>query len=100
MEKFAHDPAGEYQQDSVHDLAVFEEKAERGPGLVVVAGAVLAFVVSVATFALGQVGVGVGAASVGLLVFGAGLSWLGMERRRVRDVERELLFSAEPGRAA
>ena len=59
------------------------------PGLVVVAAAVLAFVVCIANFALGQAGAGVAAAIVGLLAFGAGLSWLAMDRRRIRDAERE-----------
>jgi hypothetical protein len=58
------------------------------PGLVVVAAAVLAFVVCVANFALGQAHAGVAAAIVGLLAFGAGLSWLAMDRRRIRDAER------------
>jgi hypothetical protein len=66
-----------------------EEKVERTPRLIVVAAAVIAFVVCVANFALGHVGLGVAAASIGLLVIGAGLSWLSMERRRVRQAERE-----------
>lgn len=89
-----------HSQDRTRDLAAFEENAERGPGIVVVAGAVVAFVVSMATFALGHVGAGVATASAGLLIFGAGLSWLGMERRRVRDAERELLLGAEHHRPA
>jgi hypothetical protein len=120
MASFAHDPVGPPPHDPKGDLpkgdlpkgdlpkgevAACYENAERGPGLVMVTGAVVAFVVAVATFALGQVGVGITVASAALLVFGAGLSWLGMERRRVRDVERELLFnadlfSADPRRAA
>ena len=58
------------------------------PGLVVVGAAVLAFVVCVTNFALGQAHAGVAAAIVGLLAFGAGLSWLAMDRRRIRDAER------------
>jgi hypothetical protein len=77
--------------DSTHDLEVFETKAERVPGLVVVAGAVLVFVVSALTFALGHAGAGIAVVSCGMLVFGAGLAWLAEERRRVREVERELL---------
>jgi protein-S-isoprenylcysteine O-methyltransferase Ste14 len=76
---------------STHDLEVFETKTERAPGLVVVAGAVLVFVVSAVTFALGQAGVGIAVVSCGMLIFGAGLAWLAEERRRVREVERELL---------
>ena len=56
-----------------------------------VAGAVLVFVVSAVTFALGQADVGIAVVSCGMLVFGAGLAWLAEERRRVREVERELL---------
>nr|WP_231996008.1 LapA family protein [Mycobacterium sp. 852002-51163_SCH5372311] len=57
--------------------------------MVVVGAAVIVFVVGIANFALGQVGLGVAAVSIGLLVFGAGLSWLAMERRRIREAERE-----------
>lgn len=63
------------------------------PGLVVVAAAVLAFAVCVANFALGEADAGVAAAIVGLLAFGGGLAWLAMDRRRIRDAERE-----HPGR--
>jgi hypothetical protein len=57
-------------------------------GLIVVAAAVLAFVVCLTNFALGNAQAGVAAAILGLLAFGAGLSWLGMDRRRLRDAER------------
>jgi Na+-driven multidrug efflux pump len=62
--------------------------SERSPGLLVVVAAVLAFVVCVTNFALGQAGAGVAAAIVGLLGFGAGLAWVAMDRRRIRDAER------------
>lgn len=62
--------------------------SERSPGLVVVAVAAVAFVVCVTNFALGEAGAGVAAAIIGLLAFGAGLSWLAMDRRRIRDAER------------
>lgn len=78
------------------ELEEFEKKAERTPELVVMAGAVLAFVISVAMFALGQAGGGIAAASAGMLIFGAGLSWLAMERRRVRDAERDVVFDDLP----
>ncbi|CAM4450439.1 hypothetical protein MB901379_02449 [Mycobacterium basiliense] len=52
-----------------------------------VAGVALAFVVSMATVAIGQVGVGIAAAIVGLFVSGGGLSWLTMQRRRIREAE-------------
>lgn len=55
-----------------------------------IAGALLAFVVSVAAFSLGKVGVGIATTSAGMLILSAGLSWLSMERRRVRDAERGL----------
>ncbi|OBF79505.1 hypothetical protein A5791_11355 [Mycobacterium sp. 852002-51163_SCH5372311] len=65
------------------------DDVERIPRMVVVGAAVIVFVVGIANFALGQVGLGVAAVSIGLLVFGAGLSWLAMERRRIREAERE-----------
>jgi hypothetical protein len=70
------------------DTAEPSRSWERAPGLVVVAAAVLAFVVCVTNFALGNAHAGVAAAIVGLLAFGAGLSWLAMDRRRIRDAER------------
>ncbi|OBK10398.1 hypothetical protein [Mycobacterium asiaticum] len=74
----------------MHELMEFETRTERAPGLVVIVGAVLAFVVSAVTFALGHAGAGVAVAAGGMLVFGAGLAWLAEERRRVRQAEREL----------
>ena len=61
----------------------------RSPGLVVVAVAMLAFVVCVTNFALGEADAGVAAAIVGQLAFGGGLAWLAMDRRRIRDAERD-----------
>ena len=61
----------------------------KAPGFVFVAVAVLAFVICLASFAVRQVGVGVGAAIVALLAAGAALAWLTMEGRRVRQVQRE-----------
>ncbi|ORV63674.1 hypothetical protein AWC03_04700 [Mycobacterium europaeum] len=66
-----------------------ERDVEHTPGLIVVGAAVLALVVCVATFALGDAGAGVAAAIVALLGFGAGLAWLTMDRRRIRQSERE-----------
>jgi protein-S-isoprenylcysteine O-methyltransferase Ste14 len=60
------------------------------PGLAFVALAVVAFVVCLASFAVRQVNVGIGAAIVALLAAGAALAWLAMEARRVRQVQREL----------
>jgi protein-S-isoprenylcysteine O-methyltransferase Ste14 len=59
------------------------------PGLVFVAVAAVAFVICLASFAVRQVSVGVGAAIVALLAAGAALAWLTMEGRRVREVQRE-----------
>ena len=61
---------------------------ERWAGLAVVAAAAVSFAVCVINFALGQARAGVAAAIVGLLAFGAGLAWLAMDRRRIRDAER------------
>ncbi|OBG61078.1 hypothetical protein [Mycobacterium sp. E735] len=79
-----HSPA--HARTSRRDSA---RQAERTPGLVVIVAAALAFVVCVATFALGHAGAGVAAAIVALLAFGAGLDWLGMDRRRTRQAERD-----------
>jgi hypothetical protein len=49
---------------------------------------VLAFVLCVTNFALGNAHAGVAAAIVAQLAFGAGLAWLAMDRRRIRDAER------------
>ena len=68
----------------------------RAFGIAVVAAAVLAFVVCVTNFALGNAHAGVAAAIVGLLAFGAGLAWLAMDRRRIRDAERNWPASRSP----
>ncbi len=62
---------------------------DRASGHLVVAAAGLAVLVCVANFALGQARVGVYAAIIGLLAFGAGLSLLAMDRRRIRQAERD-----------
>ncbi|MGA7049983.1 MAG: LapA family protein [Mycobacterium sp.] len=67
------------------------QDSETAFGLFVVGAAVLAWVVCMGAFALGEVGAGVSAAIVGLLAFGAGLAWLAMDRRRIRQTERELI---------
>lgn len=66
---------------------------QRTPGHAAVAAAALALLVCVATFAVGQARAGVYAASVGLLAFGAGLAWLAMDRRRIRQAERDWLIT-------
>ncbi|ORW91015.1 hypothetical protein AWB92_19370 [Mycobacterium sp. IEC1808] len=66
----------------------FAGDRKRSPGLLVVAAAALALVVCVINFALGDAVGGVDAAIVGLLAFGAGLAWLAMDRRQIREAER------------
>lgn len=61
----------------------------RTTGLGAVGVAVSAFGVCVANFAFGEVNAGIDAAIVGLLALGAGLDWLAMDRRRIRQAERE-----------
>jgi hypothetical protein len=78
-----HDPtAGENPDKTTKDV-------ERAPRLVVVAAALLAFVVCPLIFAAGHVGAGIAAVIAGLLAFGVGLDWLAMEGRRVRQADRE-----------
>jgi hypothetical protein len=78
----------DHNRTARRDTAEPSRGGERSPGLVVVAAALLALVVCVTNFALGNGPAGVAAAIVGLLAFGAGLSWLAMDRRRIRDAER------------
>ncbi len=59
------------------------------PGLFLMVTGVAAFVIGLAAFAHGSVAVGVCAAIVALLAVGAGFAWLGMESRRIRDVQRQ-----------
>ena len=68
----------------------------RRHGLVLTAGGVLTFAVCLANFALGHVGADVAAVIVELLAFGAGLAWLAMDSRRVRQGERDW-FINHPG---
>lgn len=82
-----HDPVGdERTTEPAND-------AELTTGLAIVGAAALAFVVCVTTFALGHAGAGVVAAIVALLGFGAGLAWLAMDRRRIRQEERDWVIS-------
>lgn len=69
------------------------QDSERLPGLVVLGIAALGFLTCVTNFAFGHAGAGVTAAIVALLAFGAGLSWLGMDRRRIREAERARVTS-------
>lgn len=70
----------------------YDDGPTQTPGLLVVAAAALAFVVCVANFALGEPGAGIAAAIFSMLAFGAGLAWLAMDRRRIRDAERDRLI--------
>jgi hypothetical protein len=101
MRHIARDLADHHQiTGSDADESMQGSETTRGEtmrGLVVVAAAVLAFVVCVASFSLGEIGAGITAAIVGLLAFGAGLSWLDMDRRRIRQAEREW-FTGHPVR--
>ena len=84
----ASDPIDHHQ--TTRPLAVETMKnTAKAPGLVFVAVAAVAFVICLASFAVRQVSVGRGAAIVALLAAGAGLAWLTMEGRRVRQVQRE-----------
>jgi uncharacterized membrane-anchored protein len=58
------------------------------PGRLLAVG-VVAIVVCLASFAQRQVTVGIGAIAVALLATGAGFAWLGMESRRIRQVQRD-----------
>ena len=69
----------------------------RRHGLVVATAVGLAFVACVANFALGHAEAGVAAVIVGLLAFGAGMAWLAMDRRRIRQAERDW-FMSHPAR--
>ena len=96
MRHIARDLA-DHHQIAGSDADESMQGSETTGGLVVVAAAVLAFVVCVASFSLGEIGAGITAAIVGLLAFGAGLSWLDMDRRRIRQAEREW-FTSHPVR--
>jgi uncharacterized membrane protein YcjF (UPF0283 family) len=67
------------------------------PGLLLVAVGVVAIVVCLASFAPRQVTVGIGAMAVALLAIGAGFAWLGMESRRIRQVQQEWKNRRRPG---
>lgn len=84
-----HDPTARPKPDQLKKDDRSAKDVERAPRLVVVAAAVLAFVVCPLIFAAGQVGAGIAAVIAGLLAFGVGLDWLAMEGRRVRQADRE-----------
>ena len=84
----SRDPVDHHRTTRPHAGESMKDTA-RIPGLVLVVVGVVAFVFCLAGFALGHVGVGVAAILVTLLAAGAGLAWLEMRRRRVRQGERE-----------
>ncbi len=84
----SHDPV-DYDRTTRPHAGESIKDAWRAPGLLLVAVGVVAFVMCLAAFALGQAGAGVGAVVVALLSVGAGLAWLTMEGRRVRQLERD-----------
>lgn len=83
--------------DDDRTAARYRDGSVRTPGLVVVCAAALAFVVCVANFALGQARAGVAAAIVAMLAFGAGLAWLAMDSRRIRQAQHDWVIG-HPGR--
>lgn len=84
-----HSPADQHTDHDRH----WGDESPRTPGLLAVGAAALAFGVCIATFAAGKAGAGVAAAIVAMLAFGAGLSWLSMDRRRIRQNERDWMIS-------
>jgi hypothetical protein len=80
---------GPVDHDRTADRYTHGPAVTRTPGLLVVGAAALAFAVCVTNFALGEAGAGVVSAIISMLAFGAGLSWLAMDGRRIRDAERE-----------
>jgi hypothetical protein len=63
--------------------------AAKRPGVLLVAVAIAAFMVCVASLVNRQIDLGVGAASVSLLAAGASMAWRSAEVRRVRQVQRD-----------
>jgi len=87
-----HDPVGD---DRAPGRAAND--AERMTGLAIVGAAALAFVVCVATFALGHAGSESEQGDDSGKHTGAGLAWLAMNRRRIRQEERDRV-SSHPAR--
>lgn len=84
----SRDPVDHHRTTRPHAGESMKDTA-RMPGLLLVAVAVLAFVICLASFAIGNVDVGIAAIVVTLLAAGVGLAWFEVRRRRVRQVERE-----------
>jgi hypothetical protein len=96
MKDIARDPV-EHRQNTRRYAHESARGIVKRPGSIVVAAGVLAVVVCATNFALGEVSGGVAAAIVGLLAFGVGLDWLGMDRRRIRQAERDRSVSHPAG---
>ena len=87
---------GDTSRDPIDDHRTTEPRAGesmkndvRAPGFVLLAAGLVAFVVCLAGFAQKQVAIGIGSVAVALLATGAGFAWLGMESRRIRQVQQE-----------
>lgn len=91
----SHDARDDVDRDrsTRPDTAESAPDSAWSPGVIVTAAGVLALVVCVANFALGEVGAGIAAAIICLMAFGAGLDWIGMDRRRIRQADRDWLAS-------
>lgn len=59
------------------------------PGFLLLGAGLVAFVICLASFAQRAVAVGVTGAAIALLASGAGFAWLGMDSRRIRQVQGE-----------
>lgn len=87
-------------RDNSRDRGHADQSAQdsvRRHGLVVVAAVGLAFVACLANFALGHAEAGVVAVIAGLLAFGAGMAWLAMDSRRIRQAERDWFINHPAG---
>ena len=94
-----HDARDDVDRDrsTRHDTDESAPDSTWSRGLIVIAAGVLALVVCVANFALGEVSAGIAAAIICLMAFGAGLDWIGMDRRRIRQADRDWLASHPAG---
>lgn len=88
MGNSSHDPVDHVRTTRPHAGEAMKDTAQM-PGLILIGAGVVAIVIALVNFALGQVGIGIAAVVVALLAAGAGSAWLGMERRRVHQAERQ-----------
>ncbi|OHU94243.1 hypothetical protein [Mycobacterium talmoniae] len=93
----ANDPVDHYRTTRPRAGEAMKDTV-RMPGLILIGVGIAAVMVCLGTFAAGQAGWGVAAAIVALLAIGAGLAWIGAERRRVRAAEAPPPGGGEPGR--